>query len=77
MKTLAITLALLTAASFYSMPSYAKPAGEPPAVSDSVLPPECSDPATKQAHPGWYTDGGYCVTAENGTQPGTSSHAVS
>lgn len=77
MKTLAITLALMTVASLYSVPSYAKPAGEPPAVSDSVLPPECADPATKQAHPGWYTDGGYCVTPMNGTQPGTGNPNVS
>ncbi len=60
-KRLALALSLLVAASAYSIPTFA--------IDGGVAPPECALQATKDQHPDWYRDGGYC-SLNNGTHPG-------
>ena len=70
MKTLFIALSLVVAASCYSVPSFANAPGD-----GGVVPPECASQATKDKHPGWYRDGGYC-TANNGSSSWNGSTSL-
>ncbi len=60
-KLFVAALALGLMSSFYTVPVFA--------IDGGVVPPECNLAATKEAHPGWYRDGGYC-SPNNGTHPG-------
>lgn len=63
-KLFVAALALGLMSSFYTVPVFA--------IDGGVVPPECNLAATKEAHPDWYRDGGYC-TPNNGTHPGYGS----
>ena len=56
-STLAIA-AVLAVSSLFTIAT-ATYADEEPDIFNFV-PPQCAQQATKDAHPSWYTDGGYC-----------------
>jgi hypothetical protein len=60
-----IAVAAMSAFVLISSASYAVPAC---AIDGGVAPPECALDATKDAHPDWYRDGGYCAMYD-GHQP--------
>lgn len=64
MKTLT-TLALAALMAGATTVSFAapEPSSDPFAPRDNTatwVSPECAKAETKEAHPGWYNDGGYC-----------------
>ncbi len=65
MKWFLAALALVAAAAVYSVPTFA--------IDGGVVPPECSQQATKDKHPDWYRDGGYCATPSPGATTGYGS----
>lgn len=59
MKRVFVALSLVMAVSSFSVPTFAAPSG-------GVVPPECALQTTKDKHPDWYRDGGYC-SPDNGS----------
>ena len=64
MKTIT-TLALAALMAGATTLSFAEPAptSDPFAPTDNTatwVSPECAAPGAKDAHPGWFNDGGYC-----------------
>jgi hypothetical protein len=54
-----LAVAIVLAVSSLSAAVYASPVTEPNSTFNFV-PPQCSSPAVKAAHPDWFRDGGYC-----------------